>query len=1241
MNTNYIVVATIRNEKNINEIKGYIICNPDTLSSDIKTVQADKINDFLDLSKLSYDITKLPREIGGYLCGTSDKVLALKSSSVKVKVATYKNSEIKINWLEQTEFLELARKGKVYNQLILANEDAQKEQEYNNKLIKDSGPITIEEFEDYMKSKGYKYSLSNGILSNVDARCRILRVPEGVHTLTDLIDSAEFELDELFIPETVNIISKMTTSEQGFGTIKKIVFENGNENSDEKVEEQQTLYGTGLVFINVEEIKLPLNRKIIGAFNYCILPSEIVLPLRMGDAKDSFNNCKGLQYIKETGFRANRKVTLSNCFNNLEIDKLTIKNSGINLGECFCNSKIKEIDIVNTNENDKYSFCAIFESFNNISDLTKLYIRLGKHNVHLEKSFNDCNSLAVLDIKKSLITLREGFSNTALKSVRLDNGVGKIKFPIFNDDTTITFEETFNDIHSYRICTLKDTISNPLIMLSKDIRLGGALMHLFETEDGKPDLERFSWLANVIELQGGEGIYGFSKTTIFDSNYFPKVQEYNNILTGSQIKTCILRDNIKTISDNAFMNNHKLREIILNNKIDKIPKNLFKNVNSGVISVYIPSDSPIYDSLKKEYSRNIKVQIIPVNSIDDAILEVVPNELNNTKKAKFQLMLNGGKYEEILENEYINNADYIYKILRTIELNKPVEPRPVLNRTKFRSISLDNMPGLKKLVNKNESTITEIDDRFVNLTNFITTFWNNEIMLYKEHAIEVLEKSIESGDCNISIFNPNSLYKIALVNYTIENTNQTFSLMIAYVCIGNEIVFMTAIHSYLPYILSYLSHRLNSLNSEYNVSIAHELQTSDSPSKGIIHGVKFPSMMKDNVKPIKTYNWLTLGYIVGTTNFKKTTLKVLVYDIVDGMFIEGTTEIDSKNKDEEYKKVITEISLDHVVKTYTLAEVNNINKRYLEQVIKGTDKESVEYLGTQNKLKIISESDDEKNQYYNKPNSYDLSINKKLMRLSHLIYEKGIQRLADLDEETIELILNSEWFKPADITLKKVKADNSKYTIQTSLELGIDTVYVEWQDVSEAVVYAGIIRANSKLNSKKVIFESHTYMKMLIESLYNLGEYVHFNKINENAVPEFVTNNPINLDDFEIIKNVLDNTYVQKQKVRIGIHKSTHNVYLIVSNDKYDFKIKKAYILFRFKNLKDCVEYYCNNTRELSDRYLLFDVIDAFQIETDKYIINELMQLREDIISGMPNGYPYIFSDVTLCDKLAKQPKKL
>lgn len=292
---------------------------------------------------------------------------------------------------------------------------------------------------------------------------------------------------------------------------------------------------------------------------------------------------------------------------------------------------------------------------------------------------------------------------------------------------------------------------------------------------------------------------------------------------------------------------------------------------------------------------------------------------------------------------------------------------------------------------------------------------------------------------------------------------------------------------------------------------------------------------------------------------------------------------------------------------------------------------------------------------------YDTDGNIELCVLADYIYKNKIISKDELDIKALKALLSNRFFidynssinsckrKGSEIKLSDIKGTSSKllscYTNGIDKYAESDFIFDKLgirRDLRSAknirlfynMMYEILCIVDEKTSkTKKIKFKASAIpLDRFIEALYTVGERRANNPNNDKAACK-ITNNKIDISNYVILCSINITAGIKNRKeLLLALDKLNCNIYLIIGYDN-----KYFYTLFRFKNIVsgyNLMSCKCGVTS--CDLEKLAD--DNF-INKNSTKNSELQEVRDAIMNGYPNNYPYIGNYLEMFKSLAKQPK--
>jgi CHAT domain-containing protein len=402
----------------------------------------------------------------------------------------------------------------------------------------------------------------------------------------------------------------------------------------------------------LESVTIKNGVEIIGwnAFKNCVNLKQITIP---GSVKEidnnTFENCSSLESVTiENGVEEIGWNAFKNCVN---LKSITIPGSVKTIdSNTFENcSSLESVTIENGMEEIEY------DAFKNCINLKQITIS-GNVKIIYSSSFEGCDKLESVIIENEVEKISSSaFKNCVnLKSITISGSVKKIPdsaFEDWNNLESVTIENGVEEIEerAFLNCNI-DTIYLP-----KSIKELG--VHIFDEK-------------TIVIIDPSNPFLRVIDGVVYNAE-IAKILE-----TQKNNASIVISGNVKKIPDSAFEGWNNLESVIIENGVEEIKWNAFKNcVNLKSITIpgsvkKIPANA--FEGCKKLESVTIEngVEEIEWNMFDDCInlksitipgsVKKIPvNAFNGWKSLESVTIKNG--VEEIKERAFLNcNIDTIY-----------------------------------------------------------------------------------------------------------------------------------------------------------------------------------------------------------------------------------------------------------------------------------------------------------------------------------------------------------------------------------------------------------------------------------------------------------------------------------------------------------------------------------------------------------------------------------------------------
>ena len=1134
---------------------------------------------------------------------------------------------------------------------------------------------TFKDFYMYMKSHGWDFTMTDSIrtydligidnyegkkyvLKNIDRRCKIIHLPKDTQSIYGLYDVTGVEIDTLIINKECNLVKSLSsvfdppdydydedTCNYEY-SIKNLYFQNC-------CEERELLVLKGLDYTTIHnDIVIPNTRKLVSAFNKCKIKS-----LKMSNGiiriNNSFNYSEGCieknsneQYILDT----KEIIYIYNSYNNIkDTFKIIIKGKCDKISSSFKSSCITEVDFSEATEltSIAYSFneiniecldlskCDKLDTIGGFSNCIKL------KNLILPKTlrrisgntFSSSALIGTIILPKELKELNAYcFINSNINELILPSGIVSVTFPIGSDKTLIKYSGSGNKL-------AKSVIHN--ISEKTNVDFGDSfdeiVMDAYEYCNKSDIVPR-----SIKKLHN----YSFrhAEFSIFDTGEMPELSRIPTYCFAEckNIDTVIINDNIKSVDEQAFVKMKGLNRVIISGKASGFNSKAFSRINFNNIPprFYVVSTNEEAKKLLKQ--RKIEFNII--DKIEDVINN--DNETALATQSKYKLIIGGDpKYQELLKEPYIHHIDKLFKLVNEIDKLEGSSAEKFsnkqINTAKFVNLELCNYNNINMNIHSLYNQIREgytvrgygekmngYSDTFVGICNFITTLYNNCKELYTEDFIRSA-----NGIGNINL--KNNIYigtHYAIVVLEASTTPRVRMEWIA-IILDDNIVFQTPFKTCEVGGNTLNTQELSIFNKQFKTGFAltdYLIQgdtyvTSEETEVLTVDNVALPNKYNKSMMNVFENNFILIGSLEqsGMFNDKKPT-SALFYDTLGQKFVEMKGIFSWLHLGTNKHRIIGVVKY-RIERIYDLKDITSSNVEYFKCWLRANKDEQL-----YNMIKLNSMSKDKIDAMFNDVTQYNLDGNQELCLLADYIYKNNIRNIANMTSIAVDYLLSTtlfEGFKPS------ISACDKKNYVKKVIPLDIPGKMLIHYITNESDLLGNyellaIIDSKTSITKSNVLKLSRLSINSIITSLYCCGEYrAHYLKTMKPTCK--ITDDKINIDEYTVIETFTSRNLTNSGfKFLISLDKLNCDVYLLLELWDMDF-----YKLFRFKDIHDLLIWLLkSNKSELMQ--LGTTIVDYNSNRTSTYT-----EVRNAILDGYPNCYPYVLTNSDLFKILAKQMK--
>lgn len=1129
----------------------------------------------------------------------------------------------------------------------------------------------LERFDQYMKLKGWIYSMkdvnSNNILSidvkkytdkpvqivSISSDATIIHLPKNVFGVTQIFsEKPDHDIDTIIINSKCEYIGSMCGEQED----NKNVDMNSNLNihrfyyqhdTNDKNEVVQTNFNIrneninrydievelfGLRCINIiDDYELPNCKKLTHTFNNCKIPF-IKLSKYTKEIRQSFNNI----VVTDKTFRTATLEDIGYCFRSVQnLEYIKIDHYTKYLRSCFNNCKLQSIDFSSATElRDMRSVCSNTTIKGNL-DLSKCEALSSLVGCFYYDNNNTARPFGELKLPPNLSSIYRSFFNCNLeKEINIYSKLTSIQHPIFNGSDVILHNNNIIDNNLINESEIKINGIYDTNLIFKNANK----IKEYAFEEAK--IKSFI-LTNTIEVISD---YAFKKSYIneFDSGNTNKDIVISNecFAESSVLNTVIFRENVIEIKDKALFRCNNLETVVIGPNVISIGKYAIPTTSDSKkpYKIYVVKGSYAHNRLKN-YS-NIVVKNSMEEILSDISLEATTSE---NQLAKFNLIL-GEEYKVLLSDKYAPTAKTAYKVISSLKNDADMQSDLQLNTSKFcdKDISILGNAFYNEyhdyIKRSYEEGITyETPDNFkytefITICNFITTIRDNCLELvdnivkvnkninmhsikYRDSAGNIIlvakshiGKEYMGGSVNIGLM---CIIQNNRLKYVADITQRVFSI-----CESD------IFNRYRTYLCNYnfISTRNISSNNTLGtfsrccvlqfMNVDDYITSEESYVYNSLIPSKFSSLITESIMKNST--------VIGLKNTNRADcINILLLCHIDGILYDIRLEMNTSSSSYKNLSLLNKYKIDDLFSNSELKEyldlynssLNRSNSLYNESLAYNTLK--YELLDKQSEIELISSI-----------NSYDINKKSRIAEIADIISINGIYTTEAISENMLDFILKDDLFKFEGITPKKCASKGK--LVGTTYFCGGD-VRVEQYEFSGGNSVLLKLTPSTKPNSKcgyvipnKLIFDDY------INAILKVAEQRHCNNYNDTGYDTIIDDN-ININQF-ILLNTMHTRKYYDYYIQVGIEHNNGNVFLLgIESDTKEcrilYKAKGVYEALRILSILQLV----NNAPSLVCEMIFTNKIP---IKMDGFVQN-CVRLRDNIIYGLPNEYPYISEPAT------------
>lgn len=1116
---------------------------------------------------------------------------------------------------------------------------------------------SFDDFDMFMKNHGYSYIIReedkessrqiftkeqfekayNPTLFRIDDRCKVIHLPKGLMEIANIYNEPNKVIEYFILPYTLHTIRNICYDENTQGqnmVIKRIYFQQSPTGCSDSSFRLNGLHN--ITFENT--VEMPNTISINGGFKECVIPNLVFNNTKPCTVRDCFHettfknsvfstrNIKSLAYsfrdskgIQKLIVDEVTQVIESYTFESSDIIEIDFSNAkSLKTFGGFARTGVKSIDFSNC-ENLQY---LTYSSFLDSNKLTSVIFNEGLLRISVG-CFNG-TALSKVDLPHSLLGLENCFISELISDIFVYENINKIEHPVGGKNTVIHFNGSDRTFTKELRSELKDItkldFGNTFSCIARDA-----------LEGLRVDL---AFPSSITKLM--PGALSHINAEVFDTKIMPNIDEIRlrEFQYSYTVKTFIFNDNIKKIGENVFYGAGNIQRVIIGKNVEYLDKSAFTRMDNKSI----PPKFYVFRS--NEYVQKVmNSKKIPYILIDD-YNEAMPQstETSEAVKAKFNLILgNNSKYNELLQPEYINNVELLYKLIKELENRHNVTwDTSELNVQKFINLPIntyqtiaDGCMKFRKLqiegYEADEDKIGCFEDKFIGLCNFITTLYNNNQMCYTN---EFISNAIKFGNATIE----RTLYsgvhsEIIIAKMSINNRVNNKILMIT---IDDNIVFQIPFN-YDKVIDVYPTSRINLASRSEKlgcVGLANYMIEGDffkASDEARIGGAKVPSTYLAEILEAIHHSWILLGHKEQKGQFdSKKPCDALVYDIKSQKFIEISGIF------QWYSCRINSIIQFVVKRVLSLNYIYYLDKEYIKDCLNAVNDEF-----QIRALRLYSMTADEIDKICKDESKFTYGGNESICKAADIVYSEGASTVSNLTAKALSAIYNTSFVenvKTSIATCDKKGYSREIQMLSPEYMLLHYTLPLRNTVTNENLEYIAVVKPGTPKTKTDIMRQTIVPLQNIVSVLYNIGSF-RANNRGQISAEEKIHNNTINIDNYSVIMSCNDAYYSNNLiKYLLAVDKSNGDTYILGEVADTDF-----YKLFRFKNLNSGTLWYLKIMSNRFDKDELGCLVK--QLNGNQDANSGFSEVRDSIMNGLPDNYPYFQTKLDLFKDLAKQMK--
>lgn len=850
-------------------------------------------------------------------------------------------------------------------------------------------------------------------------------------------------------------------------------------------------------------------------------------------------------------------------------------------------------------------------------------------------AFSDWKSLKNIKLPSSLVKLGKGcFSNTQITELVIPESLDDMS-EFNNDKITLKFKakreipaRILSDVTAKEV-KFEDTVE----IFGRHSLNGGNFV--FNAPSSLRYIERYA--LSRFQPPDEMGILDLSDTQItyigesaFESSHFQRI---------------ILPDTLQKIDRRAFRQMSALKWIYLPPSLTEIGQLSFQNTLFGDPNslAYV-----VKGSKADSFCKRSKIRVKYITCIDDIYKDIGIDRAGERKLSKLRMILGSDPlHSELFNQRYKDNILQLHSlyIACTQVLNNTIE----LDTTKFYKSNsgltdLISKEALDKLTNENFKTETCNINQLHSYLNMLTHFMECDRELLDKDSSKKIYSAMKLKSAGYKAYTDS----IQVIEVNLQYQETTYSLV--YIRIDGKVVWASMIKTIINKVFPDMPYT----NKDMHGMVELKLDIGQPfPVNSYVNSLVMPIYISKALRSVILEQMVFIGFVnVKPPMSKYEACQAYLYSTVSNNIILANISLDD----------ISDVSMDDIStgEVISVTNINELGTSMFNRIVKSAFDKS----GVKQTLNMILHGNDFLRELCLAEGAYDTPAPCFEWELSDALLQLNLSKPEMLNEKALSLILTSSYFKSGKLkrsTLYKAvdKTDRSEivcgngrftvisyYITRTKQKKIPELISGKKQSTITVVRDSAIDDSDLDDSVQEQVYYSSDLFITIFKRILKLADKTAKNH-------SLVDNEMVDISDFVQIGKPADLSIsvgpgIFKGTLRLAINKNSGVVFLLGAKN-IDYTNLNWYKLFRYRDTKEALKscswlYNLHDsnpllTQSISNRNLA-ELILNVSGSPAKYEDNKLIEIRNAMLNGAPNGFNTGLKCQEFYDSIAKQPRR-